>query len=900
MNKPIFFFPRNPHTGNIDEWHFPFYQDQNNPNYFIKFEGKIQKIYLFSNLKNEIQSPLFYKPENGYGPEGFLYEFIPPQFINCILNNESIKSDIEDPNSITPVENNSDSDTISDNNSDIITEVNDVLIQTDFSIMNTTSIGIQCNLDDEHKSISILKKYFYKWRSNTIFNIFIKNKYIKKWRNIGIKNRYLQQKYINKWRNILQKNKYKRERNLKKKFKKREIKIEENKIKKDIISYWFYNSITIKKIAKYYANLWKQKTINNKLIRKTVISKLSLIVKHNKELRIKWGNIWLSKHNEIKLQKKYFSIWLNNIKKSKTIVQITKKKKIKKKKKSKNYIFGTNNIPLFNAFDQESKYYFNKINNFNKNKKTNNLNNRIFYKIFYYLDTESYINILNTNSTFKLFANTNLVKIPQTKKIIMDELSNRNIIHMLIYNLNDSYFTLNNLLLNDNDFKELPNDSIIKTTLDPINNTKIVTTAICNLYRYNKDQLKYIYEYTDSKEELDKYVSQIKSYILADKQLNKNTYTIVCNPNNLLEIIEFRYETKEFFTYIISPLRFVKHLIDLISNILNVTNVSGQNIFDKYDHLPIYNIIYSFLNFESPNSPEIHNNITNIITSLLDTRILIRYLNFNDKFNSFHKECCILESRLAALSDTLKIWYCYIGPILPSIFKDWFKYIKDIKEPCYYCGNNIQSNDITLKCGHQYHSTCLNISKLTKESKEVSVDNLNCVKCDLKLHPLHNKIAFNNKYFTKIPIILSIIKENKNIFSPLMFTLNPDTTMQLKSETIKSFKLIDKNLSEKYIFSAYHTYFKDVNPDIVFIQKSYKIKLVPSDDIIDICILNKLSEVLKTKYKYDEVRIAFRKYLSKCKKYNLNKSNLIVVKDVKENIYVTSAAYLEISEEKKI
>ena len=44
------------------------------------------------------------------------------------------------------------------------------------------------------------------------------------------------------------------------------------------------------------------------------------------------------------------------------------------------------------------------------------------------------------------------------------------------------------------------------------------------------------------------------------------------------------------------------------------------------------------------------------------------------------------------------------------------------------------------------------------------------------------------------------------------------------------------------------------------------------DTKIDICILNKLSQVLKTKYKYDEVRIAFRKYLSKCKNYNLNKS----------------------------
>jgi hypothetical protein len=870
--NPITFFPRNPHNGNVDSFfHIYFHQDKVNPNLFLKFESNypVPKVYVFSNIINKVQTPLYYKPENEYGPEGYLYEFIP-------INIPTVPVNLERKDSY------SDIDTDSGNNSEISDDTYNIETQTE--LITTKEIGIQCNITNDLYNSKLIKKKKYTliWKNILNRNKFLKRKYFDNWLSNKNKNLYLKKKYLSLWKKNYLRNKYKRERNFKKK--------RETKIKKDIVKFW--SNYKYRSYQQKYFSIWKCNTKKRLHLQQKYFEKWKTSLKCviNKELDSVTEKS-LSNMDDVHsttIKKKIETSEAD----SSELNKVTKKSRKNKKRKKKSKI-STNNINLYNAFDTEPLYFFNQIDKIDKKSKTKNLNTRIYSKIFYYLDVDAYINVLKVNKAFKSIACNNLVRIPITKKIIMDELSNRNILHMNIYNLNDSLKSLFTELYSNTKFKELSADSKLKLTINFDN--KIVKLAICNLYPYNTDE--FFDEFPDSNINLEKHVSKIKEIILNDEKINKNVYIIVCNPEHFFEIIEFNFKTKEFLTFAISPIHFVKYLVEMISTILTIQNRDSVNMFERNEPLPINSLIYNFMEFNGINKPSIHLNIVKIIKSIIDTRILIKYLNFNNIFESFHKECCILESRLIMFADIFTIWYTYSVHIFPSIFNEWFNYLDKLKNPCYLCGKNIDTKQksVCFNTNYNCHSNCIEKYSFNKPKIDM-----------IKDHPCKMNIIFDKTYFESLPEIYSIIKTNNNIFSPLMFIPNLKTTMELSREVIKSFKFLDKTYAEKYIYSAYTKYFKNINNDILKIVESYKFEI--KDTLKDVNIVGKISDVLKDvkknkdEEKLKEVRLAYRKYLKLCKKKNLNKYNLLVIEDITDNykIYVTSASYLKTLTEKKI
>lgn len=841
MEQPILFFPRNPHNGVIDTEIVAFYQDKNNPNLFIKLQTNflLPKYYIYSTELNNLISALYYKPADNINQEGYLYEQLNLNYENVNYNRvhnvvQDNSSDTESISRFSPSENNSE------------------------EIIDTYNIGIQCDII-RYDNNFLQRKYFNMWKLISEKNNFLKRK------------NYLQPKFFKIWKINTDVIIRRREKRINKKQKK----TNQKKCKLEIVLYWQKLTQNNFKIKNKYFNLWKTNSSKNKLWKIQTVELWKTNTQLNKLLKIKYFNLWKINSSKNKLLKiKYFEKWYctylynKNLKKSNK--KKSNKKKSKKKKSKSNIVPFTENKDFFNPYENPLNYYFNMINKKTYQEKIPskyNFNTKLLIKIIFYAKFETYLNILKTNSHLNKLAKIEELKVPNAMKICIDELSFRNLIPYVIHNIDYSLEVLNHYLKKNNSTNVLVQQN--SDIFDQHFINMIIEQSINNLYTNDKlNKLKYIFK--------NKHIPFVKNIILKDTTINKNVYFICTNINNQFEIIQFFHIEKRFTTFIIDPMSFIEGLnIYIKKYINNIKFINNTKLFSNNHNKPMINNIYTFIDMDS--IKKIYD-IHIILSSISENRILSKFLKRNDIYSFHNKQASIVESRLLLFKEIFKGWVERLH-YFPIIFNDWFKFLKFKFGNCYLCGEKINKNEANICKTHKYHESCYN-NFIKKNNYKIH----SCPSCNLNQHPHYKSFVYINKFYN-YPIIYTIVKNEQNIFSPLIITLNESNSKDLVKRCKENFAELASKFSQKFI-SEFKSEFNSID--------KRSIVDIYLHENVEVIIKGTLSECLKQKYRIDDIKKSLNIY----KKYNKSFNyNLVILEQyesstIQPKLYITNTSEL--------
>jgi hypothetical protein len=765
MSSSIFCNPIDPHSEKIDENCVVIFQNTPFPNIISRPIKGFLKPYFVSPIKNlDLRTPLYFIPATINTPEFYLYEYY-NTIVNKIVPPDSgcVSPENFSDNSSCASDENSSCD--SDENSSLKSEIETIEIGIQNEI-DTNEIGIQCNIEEDlkqiyfnEKRIKYLKlKYFTLWFNN-FKQVVHKRRQLRKYKKKAKKehNKNLIKKTLKQWSlftdyNINLKTKY---------FQIWKLKTRINKEKKlKIIIHWKKLLVIKERITKNYFHIWKVKAQNQRILKECVILKWKTFLKRNLELKSKFFKIW--KKNALKYNRKF---------------------------DSRNFLLTINQT--LNSKSKDLDFQLNII------------------QILKFLNFDTFQELIKKFPQIRHYINHPEIKYSFGRHLVYFELYCRKLIQISMKNLQHQFEFTKSKVPFYAEHISFPEDI---DDLNKILDARIVIDSIRNMYDFCKLEKDFKEKNINALEfkEKQKYV---QNYILNDKDINKDVYTIMLG--DAIIITKHCHKTKNVINYYCSPLQYLEVIIEeTLLYYQNITDSNGNYYLDRKNNNQILHDLSDKI-FTTQ-----YRDIIQILKNFIETNVLLKSFRKKDLFDHFHLYLCKIISILDIYRDSYITWLGSLK-LYYTFFDEWFAitklnkpnlkdniYIniqsKDINSPIHYKLNkneiNILENNMIARFEHQFNEN--NQDTITNSLGSI-FSNINPIICES-----------SPTYKLKIKNQLRVVVKRSNFLETLTFIKDnkckdkaKEKIMHLRKTKLKKYKPYeykDLILVEDYITQDYY------------------------------------------------------------------------------------------------